>query len=297
MLALNRFVRWLVLCAVAFAAIGAANAKVVVDQVYSNANGSIQFIVFRVDGASECSAFSVVSIHDGVSSGGGWSSPPSTTSGRFLVASPGFYNLGIVTPPDYWIGNGFLGTGAGVIRFCEDVEFHYTSLPIDGIMALNGLGLPVPNVATNSAGFSGSVTAEQAASAGLAIDVGLTGTWYEPATSGQGFAVEIAEDYFNFGGHVMVGWATYDQSGVGGPEGQRWYTLYGHVGPGDGGFPLPLDIYRNTGGNFNAAPSTTAQKVGSATLIFTTCNQGKLDYTFTDGAGRNGSIPITASHA
>jgi len=40
-------------------------------------------------------------------------------------------------------------------------------------------------------------------------------------------------------------------------------------------------------------PVTTAQAVGTATLSFATCTSGQLAYTFTDGSGRMGAIPLT----
>ena len=54
-----------------------------------------------------------------------------------------------------------------------------------------------------------------------------------------------------------------------------------------------LTIYQNTGGNFNALPATTGQAVGTATLSFDTCSSGQLAYTFSDGSGRMGTIPLT----
>jgi hypothetical protein len=264
-----------------------------VDQVYSNANGSIQFIVLSKTEEQKCSGLSVFSIHDGVENGVAWTFFPrgSVSADRLLIATEGFYSLGIVSP-DATVGDGFLGTGAGVIRLCDGSEFPYAALPTDGVMALDVSGSPVRNVATNLAGVSGSVTAQQAASRGLRFNEGLTGSWFEPATSGQGFEVEFAEDYVNFGFNVMLSWFTYDHTVAGGAEHQRWYTLHGHAGPGEGAFPLRLDIFENVGGNFNAGPTTAGRKVGSATLKFAACDQGALDYTFSDGSNRSGSISI-----
>src|SRR5205085_5562817 len=92
--------------------------------------------------------------------------------------------------------------------------------------------------------------------------------------------------------NVMLSWFTYDAGVAGGAERQRWYTLFGHMGPGETIGSATLDIFQNLGGNFNAAPTTVGQKVGSATLKFTACDQGTLDYTFNDGSNRRGSIPI-----
>ena len=54
-----------------------------------------------------------------------------------------------------------------------------------------------------------------------------------------------------------------------------------------------LTIYRNTGGNFNAPPVTSATPVGTATLSFASCTSGQLDYEFSDGTNRNGTIALT----
>ena len=109
-------------------------------------------------------------------------------------------------------------------------------------------------------------------SAGVVASSGHNGMWFERATSGQGIAIEA-----NFGGLASMAWATYDTV-IGGPERQRWYTPFSRFAPGPDGAPLPLDIYQNTGGKFSAPPITASQKVGSATLRFTSCDQGTLDY-------------------
>jgi len=132
------------------------------------------------------------------------------------------------------------------------------------------------------------------AAQGVGIDLdqhGLTGSWYDPRTSGQGFMVEVLPDLSSPGtGLVLVSWFTYDTV-AGGAERQRWYTAQGAVVTGQP--TAALTIYQNTGGNFNAPPVTNAQAVGSATLSFDTCSSGQLTYVFTDGTGRAGTIPLT----
>ena len=119
---------------------------------------------------------------------------------------------------------------------------------------------------------------------------GLTGSWYEAATSGQGFEVEVFANPSSGTGSIFVSWFTYDTV-IGGAERQRWYTAQGQVVTGQPN--AALTIYQNTGGNFNAPPVTNAQVVGTATLSFDTCSSGQLSYTFTDGTGRTGTIPLT----
>jgi hypothetical protein len=119
---------------------------------------------------------------------------------------------------------------------------------------------------------------------------GLTGSWYEPATSGQGIEVEIFSDPSSGSGSTFVSWFTFDTS-IGGADHQRWYTAQGPVTTGQ---PYAsLTIYQNTDGNFNAPPATTATPVGTATLSFSTCTSGQLLYSFTDGTSRAGNIALT----
>ena len=119
---------------------------------------------------------------------------------------------------------------------------------------------------------------------------GLTGSWYEAATGGQGIEVEVFANPASGTGSTFVSWFTYDTA-IGGADHQRWYTAQGPVVTGQPN--AALTIYQNTGGNFNAPPVTNAQAVGNATLSFDTCSSGQLSYTFTDGTSRTGTIPLT----
>jgi probable HAF family extracellular repeat protein len=127
---------------------------------------------------------------------------------------------------------------------------------------------------------------------GIELDQhGLTGSWYEPATNGQGFEVEIfpnlvAPDV----GLAQLSWFTFDTT-AGAADHQRWYTLSGNVRSGQP--TASLTIYRNVGGNFNAPPVTSGVIVGHASLRFDSCANGELAYAFTDGSGRAGSIALS----
>jgi len=124
---------------------------------------------------------------------------------------------------------------------------------------------------------------------------GWTGTWYNPATTGQGIVFEIYPDLFSIGtGLFGGGWFTFDTT-AGGEEKKRWYTLSGPVSSAS--TTATLDIISPTGGNFNAAPVINsgdgANNVGHAVIHFTDCTHGNLSYSFTDGSGRVGNIPLT----
>ncbi len=121
---------------------------------------------------------------------------------------------------------------------------------------------------------------------------GLTGSWYEPATSGQGIELEFYPNLVAPGTAFVSGaWFTFDTAPVGGSDRERWYTFSGNGQSGQAN--VPVTIYQNIGGNFDALPVTSSTVVGSGTLAFTKCDTGTFAYTFTDGSGRSGMIPLT----
>jgi hypothetical protein len=120
----------------------------------------------------------------------------------------------------------------------------------------------------------------------------LTGSWYEAAESGQGFEIEVYPDLIAGGTGLLQGaWFTFDSAPAGGADHQRWYTFNGQAQSGAAN--VPITIFQNTGGNFDAPPVTNGVAVGTGTLSFDSCTSGSLSYTFTDGSGRRGSIPMT----
>ncbi len=121
---------------------------------------------------------------------------------------------------------------------------------------------------------------------------GLTGSWYQPATSGQGMEIEIFPDLVAPGtGFLQGGWFTFDNTASGGADHTRWYTFGGNVRAGDSA--AVLSLYQNVGGNFDALPGTSSVQVGNVGISFSDCMTGQLNYTFTDGSGRNGMVPLT----
>jgi pseudomonalisin len=119
--------------------------------------------------------------------------------------------------------------------------------------------------------------------------VGLTGSWYNPATSGQGVVMEVVPDLNGAGeGLLFGGWFTWDVTAAGG---QRWYSVQGSVSATAASATMP--IYISEGGNFAAPPVVHANSIGQATFAFSDCSHGTLTYTFSDGSGRSGSIPLT----
>jgi hypothetical protein len=119
---------------------------------------------------------------------------------------------------------------------------------------------------------------------------GLTGSWYNPATPGQGFEIEVYPDLGGPGqGLLFTGWFTYDVTASGG---RRWYGLSGNVTSADP--TASLQIFAVEGGNLAKPPSVgSTGALGQATIQFSDCNTGSLTYSFSDGSGRTGTIPLT----
>jgi len=165
-------------------------------------------------------------------------------------------------------------------------------LPGGSTTNLTGGYSGTPNIAPASTQFS--KTTPMTVSGNL-DQHGWTGTWYNPATSGQGIVFEIYPDIAGIGNGLFGGgWFTFDTS-AGGEDKKRWYTLTGGVTSSSAS--ATLDIISPTGGNFNAAPVINAGdgavSVGHATIGFSDCMHGNLSYSFTDGSGRVGNIPLT----
>jgi hypothetical protein len=159
-----------------------------IEQLYSNADGSLQFVVLHesqgMNGESFLGGQVLISSHAGVTKTflfpqdlpGGYCDgyygcmASQTAHRRVLIATQGFAALNLVTP-DYIIPNGFLPVDGGTLNYAMVDQLTFASLPTDGVSALSRSGAIIPNVATNFDGSSASVTATA---------VNYQGLWYNP---------------------------------------------------------------------------------------------------------------------
>lgn len=134
-----------------------------ISEVYSNADGTVQFIEFAGDADTQhvWAGHSITSTN-GVSTNTyniNTNLPSAATNGKaVLVATQGLANMGIVTP-DYIIPNGFLFTTNGTVNFPGMLggTITYAQLPTDGTLSLNRNGSTGTNSPTNFAGNTGTV--------------------------------------------------------------------------------------------------------------------------------------------
>jgi hypothetical protein len=153
-----------VLALLFFASVGqAAFHNFRIEQIYTNADGSVQFVVlheaFGGNGENMWSGRSLVATPTGGSARTFTflaDLPNTTANRRVLVATPGFAALNIVTP-DFTMPAGFVPMGGGSLNYAGVHTVNFGPLPTDGVNAINVNGTPIPNVATNFAGQTGSV--------------------------------------------------------------------------------------------------------------------------------------------
>lgn len=120
----------------------------------------------------------------------------------------------------------------------------------------------------------------------------LSGSWYEPETSGQGVLLELytRQARGSTAPYVFGGWFTYTAT-MGGPEQQAWFTLEGQT-MGDAR-SFELTIARTAAGRFDTTPAVQPVTVGRAVLSFASCTEALLDYAFNAAnGGRIGQIRL-----
>ena len=125
------------------------------------------------------------------------------------------------------------------------------------------------------------------------FDSKLSGSWYEPATAGQGLQIDVQP-----GGILFAAWFTYDPAALGDDETkQHWMTLQGSLADAHNGV-ASVAIAQAIGGSFDSQPTDDQYAMGSATLSMIDCSHIKLDYHFDDNdkadayRNRSGSIDL-----
>ncbi len=241
-----------------------------IEQIFSNADGTVQFVVMHeianANGENAWAGITLTSTGDMAPRVFTFPSnlPSASTAGRrVLIATQGFAALGLVAP-DFTIPNGFLPTSGGTLDFAGVDEVTYVSLPTDGVMAIGRTGASIPNVATNFAGVSASVVGAPMA---FTPAVGL---WWNPNENGTGYNFDVKH------GVLVVTMFTYEAGGH-----SEWYLAAGPLTNNGTTFSATLDKYR--GGQ-----CTTCAFTGPPTLVG---NDGIIGITFTSATSAIVTLP------
>jgi hypothetical protein len=241
-------------------------------ELYSNADGSVQFLEMRaITGAQE-----FVAGHTLRSTSGGVthrfnvpSNLEADSSGRsMLFGTQGFANLGVVTP-DFIVPNGFFFPGGGSIDWGEgSVEWNHGALPTNGTDSLSFSGATGTNSPRNFLGQTGTVRPVAQAV------VNIEGLWWaSPANSESGWGVNLTQQ----GDIAFATWFTYDTDGSG------LWLVASNASRQAGTNTYSGALFRTTGPAFSSAtfdPSkVVVTQVGTATFSFTDANNGTFAYT------------------
>ncbi len=115
------------------------------------------------------------------------------------------------------------------------------------------------------------------------INAGHAGAWFNAATSGQGQLIDIEPD----SQFMFLSWFTYTAVDSDHPFEQHWFTAQGNYV----GNKAELVVYETLGGKFDDSQAVNTEAVGTATLSFTNCGLGRMNYTI-DTLGLSGSFPL-----
>ncbi len=99
-----------------------------IEQVYSNADGTVQYVVLHeaqgTNGGNNWSGRTFTSTHAGITKSFAFPADlpgTATANKRVLIGSQGLANLGFIAP-DYVIPNGFLATDGGTLNFAAPIR-------------------------------------------------------------------------------------------------------------------------------------------------------------------------------
>ena len=252
-----------------------------IEQLYSNADGTVQFVVMHeTQGFDEQQFWKGHALTTTTHAGAPITSyvfPKNLATGgtagsRALIASQGFAALALVTP-DFVLPNGFLDPAGGGVNYGGVDAVSYGALPTDGAKAITRTGAVVQNLATNFAGKSASVGTST-----ITIGAGFTGAWYDPQQSGHGLFLEVLP-----ADKLLAWWFTFTPDGTQ----QSWFGGVGTISGNTATVPVAL----TTGGRW--IPNFDMTKVvnnpwGTLSFIFTDCSNGRVDFTSTyPGYGSN----------
>ena len=119
----------------------------------------------------------------------------------------------------------------------------------------------------------------------FSINQGISGAWFNPATSGQGVLFDIdPANSFLFG--AVFTYEVADARKLGAPE-HRWLTLQGNYQ----GNQAQVPVFVTSGGVFDQPIATSTMPIGNATVRFDSCTSGTIAYALTDPP-LTGTIPI-----
>lgn len=113
----------------------------------------------------------------------------------------------------------------------------------------------------------------------MLVNYGINGSWYDPATSGQGFVFDLIPSR----NLLAAYWFTYPADG----GAREWYLGVGDIS----GNSVEFTIYQTENGVFDQISAVETNAVGSANLKLSSCGEATWNYTI-DTQGLGGEIVL-----
>src|SRR3989454_412155 len=132
-----------------------------INEIYSNADGSVQFIeLITTPGGQQFVTGQAMTSSQGAATytlNITTDLPGDSANKTFLIGTQGFAALNIVAP-DYVVPNGFLFTNGGTLNWGGGTDIvSYASLPTDGKLSVDRAGATAINSPTNFAGVTSCI--------------------------------------------------------------------------------------------------------------------------------------------
>ena len=210
------------------------------------------------------------------------------------AADPSSFNAGAVGV--HQVGSAHLSFSdctAGTLSYHFNADVNAGA---SGLISLTRL-TPSSNVCVLANGSTAPAQVVDVPAQGF--DSNLSGSWFDPATSGQGLEISIVPPSTGSDGFVFAAWFTFDPANHSDDAAhEHWFTLQGSLAGASAG-KVSLPILRTIGGRLDATPTGNTVQVGHAALTITSCDSAQLDYQFDDNddahafAGLSGSVALT----
>ncbi len=143
-----------------------------------------------------------------------------------------------------------------------------TSDPFEYSVTFDSLGQVGYYCATHGGpggvGMAGTVDVVSAGT--FDLNYGITGSWWDSATAGQGFSIEMIPESEEF----VAYWFTHNLAGTA----QKWLVAAGAYS----GNRAETIVYEPTGGVFDQSTPPVEDEWGSAIFEFADCNSGSVTY-------------------
>jgi photosystem II stability/assembly factor-like uncharacterized protein len=177
-----------------------------IEEVYSTADGAVQYVVLRESAAmnnQQDLAGHVLTVTSGavVKAFAFPANLPSaiTANHRVLIATQGFADLGLLAP-DYIIPAQFVPTAGGTFNYAGVDQVVFAPLPTDGFYGMARAGTAVPNYAINFIGQAASVP-----------PMPVTAIEYYAVSLDHYFISSLQPDIDALDSHRIPGWARTGQ--------------------------------------------------------------------------------------